>query len=349
MLDRLRAALTGQPAPPPTAATRAPDDAPPLPATPLRRRVLSIIHNPIVDQRSGATLVSALGWHDPETLALDYVRDVHDVSHGLVEYEIVERVTRNAFPVKIDGFRYDGASYLRCWRRGGGFHEPDGVDYGALLREFEVVERVNAGEVDELWLFGFPYAGYYESLMVGPGAFWCNAPPMERPVEHPSLAGGGAGGAGGGECLRRFVVMGFNYERDVGCMLENLGHRAESIMAQVYAGRSGAANLWERFSSYDQTAPGRATVGTMHFAPNSRHDYDWGNTRPVLSDCDDWLAFPRLAGRRRLVDCHDWGHGDMRLHHRWWFEHLPHVSGSTSGVSHNWWTYIADPNQVGRD
>lgn len=347
MLDRLRAALTGRPARPPTAALRVPDDAPPQPATPLRRRVLSVVHNPIVDQRSGATLASTLGWHDPDTLAQDYVRDVHDVSHGLLEYEIVDRVTRDAFPVKTDGFRYDATSYLRCWRRGGGFHEPDGVDYSALLREFEVVERVNSGEVDELWLFGFPYAGYYESLMVGPGAFWCNSPPLERPLQRFGPADGGT--AGGGECQRRFVVMGFNYEREVGCMLENLGHRAESIMAQVYAGCSGAANLWEQFSRYDQTSPGRAAVGTMHFAPNSRHDYDWGNARPVLSDCDDWLTFPRLAGRRRLVDCHDWGDGDMRLHHRWWFERLPHAGGSTADVSHNWWTYIADPNQVGRD
>jgi hypothetical protein len=66
----------------------------------------------------------------------------------------------------------------------------------------------------------------------------------------------------------------------------------------------------------------------------------------VSSDCDDWLRFPNLSGARRTVDCRDWGGGDMRLHHLWWFERLPHAPGETDGVRHNWWTYIGDPNTV---
>ncbi|MGH2368077.1 MAG: hypothetical protein ACRDI2_07755, partial [Chloroflexota bacterium] len=103
---------------------------------------------------------------------------------------------------------------------------------------------------------------------------------------------------------------------------------------------------WERFSCYDQMAPGRAAVGNMHFAPNSAHDYDWGNRRPVRSDCDDWLAFPHLTGKQRPVDCRDWGDGDMRRHHLWWFEHLPHAAGKMDGVGNNWWSYVTDPNEV---
>ncbi|HEX2034797.1 MAG TPA: hypothetical protein VHS99_11475 [Chloroflexota bacterium] len=299
--------------------------------------MLSVIHNPVVDE-SGRTLSVAMGWHDPHTLAEEYIRDVRTASYGLVEYQIVERVEIDGFPPKADGFIYDPRTYLRCWRTGRGFHEPDAVDYHGLLRQFDVVDKVNAGVVDELWLFGFPYAGYYESLMVGPRAFWCNSPPLERPR--------GAGRLAAPPCQRRFVVMGFNYERDVGCMLENLGHRAESILAYVFDGASGDDNLWEWFTRYDAIAPGRASVGTMHFAPNSRRDYEWGSRRLVMSDCDDWLDFPHLTGQRRLVDCRAWGNGDMRRHHLWWFERLPHVRGETRGISHNWWTYIVDPNTV---
>jgi len=46
------------------------------------------------------------------------------------------------------------------------------------------------------------------------------------------------------------------------------------------------------------------------------------------------------------VTCRDWGNGDMRQHHMWWFERLPHVAGQTDGVLNNWWTYIGDPNNV---
>lgn len=312
----------------------APAGPPPPAVEPVVRNVLVVIHNPVVDA-AGRTLSQAMGWYDPDELAGEYIADVRAASHGYLQYRVVGREVRDGFPVKADGFRYDAAGFLRCWREGRGFHEPDAADYNALLREFDVLRRVNAGEVDELWLFAGPYAGYFESHMVGPGAFWCNSPPLDRPARDAGPA-----------CRRRFVVMGFNYEREVGCMLENLGHRAESIMSRVYEGRGGASDLWQRFTRYDQVAPGRAAVGNMHFAPNSVRDYDWGNPRPVTSECDDWLTFPHLSGARRRVDCHDWGDGDMRRHHLWWFERLPHAGGETEGIANNWWRYVADPDTV---
>lgn len=293
-------------------------------------RVLSIIHDPIVDPQRGTKLSRVFGWNDPGRLAADYIRDVRQASHGQAEFQIVERVEVDGFPVKADGFRYDVETYLRAWRARSGFHQPDLVDYLALIHEFDMISRVESGQIDEVWLFAFPYAGYYESTMAGRAAFWCNSPPVN----------------GTQGCRRRFVIMGFNYERGVGEMLEDMGHRAESIMEQVYAGRRGKQNLWEHFTRYDQIAPGRASVGNMHFAPNSERDYDWGNPRTVTSDCDDWLNFPRLRGEKRTVSGRDWGNGDIRLHHLWWFERIPHVEGETGGILNNWWAYILDPNKV---
>jgi hypothetical protein len=188
---------------------------------------------------------------------------------------------------------------------------------------------VTAGEIDEVWLWGFPYAGFWESVMAGPGAYFCNAPPL------PEVAS-----------ERRFVVMGFNYERGVGEMLENFGHRAESIMRHVYGSWAPeATHAWNRFTLYDQVAPGRAACGNVHFAPNSERDYDWGNPRPVWSTCDDWLTYPHLTGERRRVDCAEWGGGDIRAHHRWWLRHLPRTEGRTAGKLNNWWSYVVDPNR----
>ena len=166
--------------------------------------------------------------------------------------------------------------------------------------------------------------------MAGPGAFWCNAPPLKG-TEHAS---------------RRFVIMGFNYERGVGEMLEDLGHRAESMLNKVFADQRGEANLWERFCRYDKTHPGRAEVGNVHFAPNSLKDYDWGNPRFVPSRCDLWINFPDLSGEPEQVNCQAWGNGDIRKHHRWWFERFPHIVGQSNGISWNWWEYVIDPNRV---
>ena len=84
----------------------------------------------------------------------------------------------------------------------------------------------------------------------------------------------------------------------------------------------------------------------MHYAPNSVTDYDWGNKTRVLSNCDDWLNFPNFQGIVRQVDCRDWGNGDMRAHHKWWFKRLPNAPGHTRGISNNWWWYAVDPNAV---
>jgi hypothetical protein len=297
------------------------------PAPPMTRRVLSIVHNPRIPRR-GKKLNTAMGWNDPDDLAARFIDDVRDCSHGRALYQITERIEVDGFPRKADGFAYTPESYLRGMR-GKGFHQPDAVDYHELLREFEILGRIRGNEIDEVWLFGFPYAGYYESIMGGPGAFWCNAPPLE----------------GTQMAERRFVIMGFNYERGVGEMLEDLGHRAESILTRVFAG-TGEDDLFERFTRYDARNPGEAEVGTVHYAPNSQRDYDWGNRLKVLSRCDAWYDFPGLAGEPRLVDSAEWGGGDIRLHHMWWFRHFPHYLGSSGASLNDWWGYVLDPDLV---
>ncbi len=297
---------------------------------PVRPRVLLVIHNPPVASAGGRRLTEIFGWHDPDALARQYVADLAAASHGYLSYEIVERVQADEFPVKRDGFRYTPESYLAAWRRRD-FHQPDAIDYPAQVAAFDLAGRYERGEIDEAWFMSFPYSGDWESTMVGRGAFWCNSPPV----------------AGTERCAGRFVIMAFNYEREVGCMLENFGHRTESILERVYQRHAPDRNLWRRFIRYDQAAPGRAECGNVHFAPNSLRDYDWGNPRVVPSCCDDWLGFPDLPGRARPVASAEWGGGDMRAHHLWWLGHLPHVAGETDGVRHNWWEYVVDPNRVG--
>ena len=219
-----------------------------------------------------------------------YIADLRESSGGYVEYEIVERIELDAWPVKEDGFRYDDDIFLDNWRRRRGWHQPDTADYEAIIAEFDLLKRVDSDQIDEVWMFGFPYAGFYESRMVGPDAFWCNAPAMRRTG-----------------VSRRFVIMGFNYERGVGPMLESFGHRVESHLEHAWRGWQGQDNLWKQFIRYEKTAPGQAGCGTVHFAPNSESDYDWGNPNKVLSNCDDWLNFPNF--QRRCADgrCHRMG------------------------------------------
>ena len=116
-----------------------------------------------------------------------YAEDLKTASGGFARYQIVDQIEVDEWPAKVDGFRYDDRSFLHAWRHRSGFHEPDGVDYGTLLRRFNIVGRVDAGDIDEVWIFAPPYTGLWGSTMAGPGAFWCNSAPI----------------AGTGRCARR--------------------------------------------------------------------------------------------------------------------------------------------------
>lgn len=299
------------------------------PIEPVYPRVLMIVHNPPVESEGGRRLTEIFGWNDPDELARQYIADLREASGGYLNYQIIERIAADWYPVKRDGFRYTNETFIQAWRTRT-MHEPNAIDYEAQVAAFDLIGRYERGEMDEAWFFSFPYAGDYESTMVGRGAFWLNSPPVPH-TEHVK---------------GRFIIMAFNYERDVGCMLENYGHRVEAIMSRVYERMARGRNLWKLFTLYDKIAPGRAQCGNVHFAPNSQRDYDWGNRRQVTSYCDDWYSYPDLTGRARRVDCTEWGGGDMRAHHLWWLRHIPHAPGETDGVANNWWRYIVDPNLV---
>lgn len=314
---------------PPTPPTPTTTPIPTEPPPPVTRKVLMITHNPVMQTKEGRKLNEVYGWTEPDVLAQKYIDDLRDATYGYANYEIVERVVVDGFPVKEDGFVYDEASYLQIFETRE-FHKPDRVDYLKLVREFEMIEKINAGTIDEVWLFGFPYGGYYESIMAGPGAFWCNAPALK----------------GTDDAKRLFVIMGFNFERGVGEMHESFGHRAESIMERVYKGYAENEHVWRRFIRYEKTHPGQAECGNVHFAPNSESDYDWGNMTPVMTRADNWYDFPNLTAAPIPQDARNWGSGDIRAHHVWWFKHFPHIGGETNGISNNWWQYVVDPNTV---
>jgi hypothetical protein len=305
--------------------------SPTEPPQPIVLRTLLIVYDPTVEPATGKRLSEFMRWNKVEDLTKGYIADILEVSGGLVRYQITERIDVDAFPAKVNGYVYDAQTFLKVLRGTSRPYMPQEADYYAIIERFDILQRIAKNEIDEVWVFNFPHAGFYESIMGGPGAFWCNAPPLINTEAS----------------IRRFVIMGFSYERGIGEMLENMGHRAESIMEKTFEKLSGEDNLWKRFTRYEKTHPGRAALGNVHFAPNSDRDYDWGNHSIVMSECDDWLYnFPDFKGLRRKVTSSDWGYGDIREHHKWWMKHFPKTEGQQNGIYHNWWHYIADPNHV---
>src|SRR5258706_3775628 len=170
---------------PESSANPAQQNASPLPTpAPIHRRVLAIIHNPVFRSRRGQKAKQVFGWNDPDRLAQEYIADIRACSAGYANFEITERIEVDGFPVKRDGFVYTEASFLEAWqsRR---FHDPDGVDYLRLVRDFNIIQKIDSGAIDEVWLLGFPYCGYYESIMAGSGSDCAQPPPPHGSPGHP--------------------------------------------------------------------------------------------------------------------------------------------------------------------
>lgn len=305
---------------------------------PIHVKVLVMDFNPWIpaevhapgDARANAMRVREVGkWNDPLVLAEGYMQDVCDASGGFIQFRIVEWLDVPAFQRKTDGYVYTAQEYVDCLRKKKEWRQPDGTDYPAEIEKYGLVKRVESGEIDEVWWFGAPYFGYWESAMAGKGAFYINGGVYE---EVPSS--------------RPFAIMGFNYERGVAEMLHDLCHRTEATMTRVSGGWEvdKLTSDWARFAANFAQSKGVAAVGTCHWPPNAEKDYDYANKRAVMSTADAWLKYPNVTGEKKPVTCEAWGGPDYhRNYMKWWFSRLPKAeTRGEDGMEHNWWKYVFD-------
>ena len=311
--------------------------AKPAPVKPVTKKIMLLIFNPILESKGGVRLNQYMGWFDPEFLTNQVISDLSNASGGYVKYTISSKIIVDGIPVKEDGFQYTDESYLSCWTTGS-CHSPDLSDYNKILTTYNVCTKLNKGQIDELWMWGAPYFGFYESRLAGPNGYWYNSPPLT-----------------GTTCNKLLPIMGYSYERYVGEALESYGHRVESTITHVFNGWdvTQSRNDWDRYGHnlgqtpvavLNKTAINESyyQCGSIHYGPNSLYDYEWGSQTVVKSNCDDWLNYPNFKGVTKDINCQAWG-CEIRGHHKWWYTHLPKASGSTNGILNNWWYYIINP------
>jgi hypothetical protein len=166
-------------------------------------------------------------WSNSDDLAREYVSTMRVASGNTLAYQIVDKKTVADYPILEDGRRYTDSAWTMAMQNDQqAYRDTRGrymmADYNRIFQDFNVLAQIRDKVIDEVWLFGGPLYGFYESRMAGRGAFWCNAPAIE-------LTG------------RLFVVMGFNFERGSREMVHNFGHRTESILGAKF-GSTGFLN-----------------------------------------------------------------------------------------------------------
>jgi hypothetical protein len=251
--------------------------------TPLTRKVLVIDFHP-----AGVPE----GWNRSDDLISGYIDKMREASQGILEYQVVETLDVPEYPLLWEGHQYTDKTYTevlgddtRALRDANGKYML--ADYDQIIQKYNLLKKIEDEEIDEVWMFGGPYFGFYESRMVGRGAFWCNGPAMEQ------------------DC-RRFVIMGFNYERDVKEMVHDYGHRAESLLAKHFDSETYLRRTYRQkpnpppANAYEQFL---LDLGTVHREPGGE-EYGQDEFAWLTAIQPEWwppTIDPNLVGASRPV------------------------------------------------
>lgn len=296
--------------------------------------VLVVVYDPLLD--NGQRLSNFLGWNDHADLTQGTVNHFAQASGNRVLYNIAETIVVDGWPEKIDGFIYTEEDYLAVYSGQTASHQPDNVDYNKIVNDpqLNICGKANSGLIDEVWIYNGPWFGFWESTLVGPGAYWYNSSPVPGPYD----------------CTELVPIMGPSPERGLESAVHNFGHRTESTMSQVYGSwnQNSINHGWEEFALVDVLSPdfSYSGCGNTHYPPNGLADYDYGNTGSALTNCDDFFNYPDLSNPPDVlqsVTCNTWGCNEVGFQN-YWYTRLPANEGcDVDNVANDWWQYFIHP------
>lgn len=302
-------------------------------------KVVVVIYDPIIESEGGKSLRELVGGTDPVEASRILVDVVREASWGYINYEIVDVIKVDGFPVKVDGFRYDDASYLAArklqkW-------QPATISYRKVFEENHLVARCKNEGITEIWLWGCDgmhfdeFAGYIPNRYARFGP--TENPWLYRPYDIPPELG------------RTTWVMGFNVMVGPDNMLHSYAHRVESMAALGVAdgvwNPKEKSDPWNVFSRLEIDFPGRASeVGNCHVPPNGKDGYDYNNPRKVPSRAWWWWRFPDVRGAAEPISSLAWGNSQFG-YQKWLLERVPKGPGRTEFGYNNWWLYIANTDE----
>ena len=261
-------------------------------------KVLVIVIDPILTSITDRSLYPNNNGHPraSEWLGYDVQKSINSVkqdfseaSHGyytpkIVKTEYLNEYPRYTFQIKLKNgsksYSYDEATYIEMGKtdssaRRGDFgnlfqHElfkqgGDSAcvyDYEYLINKLNLINRRNADEFNQIWIFSIPPMGFCEAMMIGKSAFWVNGTPIIK------------------DCPNT-LFMGWEITRP-DAMLHSFGHVIEQLMQRLYGESQpiyekdvynvsskadyNKLNYWEKFvlNSYNNKGT-FASVGDAHF------------------------------------------------------------------------------------
>ncbi len=231
---------------------------------------------------------------------------------------------------------------------------PRGDFLKILTEDVDICDYVDNKGVKQVWIWGYDtdnIAPVESNMAMGTAsqAYWNygsygDVSNSERTNDMPV-------------CSKTYTLYNYNYQRGLGELLENHGHQIEHVLnwvdGRIESYEYGHASqdwskllFWGNFVGSDKphkiVKPG---CGWIHIPPNGKSDYDWGNTVPVLSDCEDWK--PDGTGEKKEISCSAWScEPESGAYFKvWWMQNIPGKGSNLvyeGRLLRNWWEFYAD-------
>jgi len=218
---------------------------------------------------------------------------------------------------------------------------PNGLyDYAEIYNQYNLCSLIQAGQVDEVWLWDAGQGGFLEWVTNGPewSMTWGANPP---------------------NCGKQVTTMVFNYNRELDVALESFSHRLEGFFMHYFP-CDFYTETWpwtgwpsqcvgivsDRYGFVARPFSGNNYVGVCgdaHCPPNilDGHEYDYSNPTIVQSICEDWQW--NETATVKSFSCEEWGCSHTG-YHVWWMQNLPGLNNTNSdrngNPQPNWWAYI---------
>ena len=380
-----------------TVTTLKPDGVSEPVTDPIKVKVAVVYEDPVFsnpadpsDPRNGKRIHEIEHWNDPWAQMKEYAAAFEEISHGAVDIEIVEEHDSDRMFCYTASTANSTREYMTpalLYKRyldpdpesGKAHIDIDGktleYDYVAMMDAFGLSAKVDAGTINEVWVYNHPACKMNESRFMGKGGFWCNSMPIEYGV-----------GKNYAHNKKLVCVMFCNYERTVDLALHSFAHRTESIMSQLYynnydttnkrwrdygkygvftyvferdwfKGTTRDLNKFDMFfshgSAYDKVGEkGYAHIGCCHSPCNTDANYGYEDTATILTFADEWDNYPYVHGIQetaRKVSCSEWKDpkGYQYGFMKWFYRHIPHFKGINTFDEddlhlNNWWHYLFD-------
>jgi len=319
------------------------------------KKILMIVYDPIVDGNNKFSQYlqnKKRVFYDPLELKDKIIETFKSVSGGRIDYQVAEVIEDKDFPKKLKS-QINLEKWNKCNscpKNSPGFKNIclGKIDYEYELKKHDVCSKVNSHQIDEVWLWGGSYFGFYESLLVGPNKFNFN----DGNISISDL-----------DCKRLIPVMGFSYERNLGDALHDFGHRLEYTMEQVY----GGTNLNKTETRWDQFAKTRTKnnsivngCGSVHYPPiyhvgddgSKEYQYDTrkDEDKTICNKFSNYKIFNSESiysdEKPISISCQiDPWKCTQEGYLTWWFSHLPQFEGvGFDGALNDWIAYFIEPS-----